>query len=531
MASQHRGFTVVWSSLARDMKTRAVVGVVWATALGLAACGGQAGSGEATTSSTVSGVATTGSTAPPSAATTVSPTSTSVTTVAPTTTTAPPVIELQWVWAWLQDPAQIVAISTDGQTNALLDTPDPETLGSAMMWQVAPDKALAMYTDDGVLTAYLLTTTDATELAFPSVHMAAPDNTWRLVALSGPHVVLRYPFGVSEAAVLINSDTAEATLLAPNVADLNRAAIFSADGRYLRFVTTGGSGTPSRVVERDLTSGADRTLYSYANYDRVFADATGEVWLDYRTGDVVAADGRATNGSHSSSTTTGRWLAGDWFMTYAYGCGDDCPLTVVPVFGSAPALTYIIPEKTVNRGLASWVLDDRSLLVLDYTSSSFWRLTEDGGGQLVGHGDSYQSFTALPNAPYAVISTDEGEPLTYQALLEVQTGAIIPLPTVAENQGEIYLDLQRNGLLVTQYRPEQSESVWVMHYDTRVFAELPADADTYCYVLLTDGSAICSSDASSADGGVHRYEPASGTLTKISDQTVYLLAVQPSASG
>ena len=486
--------------------------------------------GEVTTSPTVSGVATTGSTAPPSAATTVSPTSTTVTTVAPTTTTSTPDIEPQWVWAWLQDPAQIVAISTDGQTNALLDTPDPGTLGSATMWQVAPDKALTVYLDDGVLTAYLLTTTHAIELAFPSVHMAAPDNGWRLVAWSGPHVVIRYPYGVSEAAVLINSDTAEATLLAPNVADLKRAAIFSADGRYLRFVTTGGSGTPSRVVERDLTSGGDRTLYSYSNFDRVFADATGEVWLDYRTGDVVAADGRATNGRHSTSATTGRWLAGDWFMTYDFGCGDDCPLTLVPVFGSAPALTYIIPEKTVNRGLASWVLDDRSLLVVDFASSSFWRLTEDGGGQLVGHGDSYQGFAAQPNAPYAVISTDDGEPLTYQGLLEVQTGAIIPLPTVAENPGEIWLDIQRNGLLVTQFKPD-GESVWVMPYDTRAFAALPADAGTYCYVVLTDGSVVCSSDASSEDGGVHRYEPVSGTLTKIFDQTVYLLAVQPSASG
>ena len=514
-------------------KTGSVVVIVWAIAFGLAACTGRgSGSVELTTSPTVSEVATTGSTEPaaPGEATTLPPTTTSVPTEIPTTTTPIPDVPPQWIWAWLQDPAQIVAISTDGRVNVLLDTPDPATLNSSTMWQVAPDKAIAMYLDGSAPTAYLLTTTDATELAFPSVHMAAPENAWTLVAVSGPYVVIRYPYGVSEAAVLINSDTAEATLLASNVADLNRAAMFSADGRYLRFVTTAGSGTPSRVVERDLTTGQDRTLYSYSNFDHVFADATGEVWLDYRTGDIVAADGRATNGRHSTSATTGRWLAGDWFMTYDFGCGVDCPLTLVPVFGSEPALTYIIPEKTVDRGLASWALDDQSLLVLDAASSSFWRLTGDGGGQLVGHGDPYQAFTALPNAPYAVISTDAGEPVTYQALLKVQTGEIIPLPVAAENPGELWLENQTNGLLLTQYRSDDSQSVWVMLYDTESFAALPADADTYCYVLLANGSAICYSSASPENEGVHRYEPSSGTLTKISDLTVYFLALQRSTS-
>ena len=506
------------------MQNRCVIVVVWVTAFGLAACGGQAADVDEVTTT----VATTESTEASGAATTV--TSTSVTTLAPTTTTSTPDVEPQWVWAWLSDPAQIVAISTDGQTNPLLDTPDPRTLNSVMLWQVAPDKALTMYVEGGEVTAHLLTTTDAIEVAFPSVQMAAPGNTWTLLALSGPHVVIRYPYGVSEAAVLINTDTSEATLLAPNVAGMSRAAMFSADGRYLRFVTTGGSGYPSQVVERDLTSGENRTLYSYSNFDHVFADATGDVWLDFRTGDVIAADGRATNGSHSASATTGRWLAGEWFMTYTYGCGNDCTLTLVPVSGSAPALTYVIPEKSANRGMASWLLDDHSLLVLDFASSSFWRLTEDGEAQLVGHGDPYQNFTALPNAPYAVISTEDGEPVTYSALLEVRTGAIIPLPTVAENPGELYLDLQRNGLLVTRYEPPDGQSVWVMPYDTKVFTALPADADTYCYVLLEDGSAICTSDASSEDGGVQRYEPTSGTLTRIFDETVYLLAVQPPAS-
>jgi hypothetical protein len=380
-----------------------------------------------------------------------------------------------------------------------------------------------------VLIAYLLTTTDATELAFPRVDMAVPQNAWNLVALSGPHAVIRYSYGMSEAAVLINSDTGEATLLASNVADLSRPAMFSADGRYLRFVTTDrNGGTPSRVMERDLTTGRDRTLYSYSNFDHVFADATGDVWLDYRTGDVVAADGRTTNGERSGDPGTGRWLAGDWFMTYEFGCGVDCPLTLVPVFGSGPPLTYVIPEKTVDRGLASWVLDDHSLVVLDAGSSSFWRLASDGGGEILGHGDPYQGFTALPDAPYAVISTDVGEPVTYQALLKVQTGEIIPLP-VAAGPGEIWLENHPNGLLLTVFGSDDSQSVWVMAYDTGSFAALPADADTYCNVLLADGSAACYSDASPPDGGVYRFEPVSGTLTKISDLMVYLLALQPNS--
>ena len=340
----------------------------------------------------VSQVTSAGPTEPTSTreAATLAPTSTSLPTEIPTAAATPtPDLPPQWIWAWTQDPAQIVAINTDGDVNVLLDTSDPATFVSNIgFWQVAPDKALAMYMDGSAPTAYLLTTTGATELALPPVRIEAPENSWDLVAVSEPYVVIRYPYGIAEAAILINTDTAEATLVAPNVADLNPAARFSADGRYLRFVTTDrDSGFPSQVVERDLTTGQDRTLYSYSNFDHVYADATGDVWLDFRTGDVTAADGRPVNPQPPRNIDLSRWLVGDWIMVSEYACEQDCPLTLAPVFGSEPTRTYILPEKIPNWGISSWMLNDQSLLVFDHTASAYWRLTSDGQGELVGHTD------------------------------------------------------------------------------------------------------------------------------------------------
>ena len=428
------------------------------------------------------------------------------------------------MWAWLQDPAQIVAVNTDGRSNFLVDTPDPATLNNLGLWQVGNETAVAMYTVGGAPTVYVLTPTGASEVDFPAVDMAVPANGWSLEAVSEPYLVIRYMYGVSEAMVVINSDTAEATLVSAGVADLPRAAIFSADGRYLRFVATTADGAASEVVERDLVTGIDRTLYSYSNYDHIRADSTGDVWLDFRTGDVIAADGRPTNDLHSSDPDTGRWLTGEWTMTYSYACTSDCPLTLAPVFGSDPALTYMIPEKTARRGLASWMLDDQSLLVLDAAISSYWRLPLDGGGQLIGHSDPNQSFSGLAESRYVVISTDVGEPAAYDALLDIETGEIIPLPVAAAvSDGGFFLDGGRDGLFLTHYDNDGGQSVWIMSYLTRSFAPLTTDAQTYCYVMLDDGSAICTG----VDGGIYRYEPVSGALTRISDLVVYFLGLRP----
>ena len=445
--------------------------------------------------------------------------STTEATTVPTTTPVAP----QWMWAWLQDPAQIVAVNTDGRSNFLVDTPDPATLNNLGLWQVGNETAVAMYTVGSAPTVYVLTPTGATEVDFPAVDMAVPSNAWSVEAVSEPYLAIRYMYGVSEAMVVINSDTAEATLVSAGVADLPRAAIFAADGRYLRFVATTSDGASSKVVERDLVTGIDRTLYSYSNYDHVLADSTGDVWLDYRTGDVIAADGRPTNALHSSDTDTGRWLTGEWTMTYSYGCASDCTLTLAPVFGSEPAMTYMIPEKTARRGLASWMLDDQSLLVLDRATSSYWRLLPDGGGELIGHRDPNQSFSGLAESRYVVFSTGVGEPAAYDALLDIETGEIIPLPVAAGSEGGFALDGQRDGLFLTHYENDGGQSVWLMPYLTRSFAPLTTDAQTVCYVLLDDGSAICYG----VDPGIYRYEPASGALTRISDLVVYFLGLRP----
>ena len=447
------------------------------------------------------------------------PSPTSVPTETPTLAPTPtPDLPPLWVWAWTQDPAQIIAISTDGQTNILMDAPDPAAYNNANLWQVGPDKAIAMYVVGRKPITYLLTTTEATELVIPSVQMAVPENPWSLVAVNDPYVVIKYSYGIAEAAVLINTDTANATLIAPNVAEMSPPVHFSADGRYLRFVTTSkDTGFPSQIVERDLTTGQDRTLYAYSNFDHVYSDATGDVWLDFRTGDVIAADGRLINPQPPQNSNQSWRLVGDWIMISEYACEQVCTLTLSPIFGSEPTRTYILPEKVAGYGLTGWLLDDQSLLVFQNASTQYWRLTSDGQGQLVGNTDPFGISTTI-------ISTDAGDPAIYDSMLDLRTGEVLPLPVASEDTVDFWIDQFPNGLIFSFFQSDSNQSAWVRTDDSLTFSELPTDANTYCYELLADSSVICQSYVSSDDQGVYRYEPATGTLTKLTDLTVYLLA-------
>ncbi len=346
-----------------------------------------------------------------------------------------------WIWVWTQDPAQIISINTDGQSNILMDAPDPAAYNNASLWRVAPDKAIAMYVVGRKPIAYLLTTTEAIELMMPSVQMAVPENPWTLVAVSEPYAVIKYSYGIAEAAILINTDTANATLVAPNVADLPPEAHFSSDGRYLRFVTTSKDmGNPSQIVERDLTTGQDRILYAFSNSNHVYSDAAGDVWLDFRTGVVTVADGRPINPQPPINTNLSRRLVGDWIMISEYACEQDCTLNLSPIFGNEPTRTYILPEKVAGFGLSGWVLDDQSLLVFQNASTQYWRLTSDGQGQFVGKIDPFGLSSTI-------ISTNAEEPAIYDSILDPETGEVFPLPVASEDTADFWIDRFPNGLI------------------------------------------------------------------------------------
>ena len=203
-------------------------------------------------------------------------------------------------------------------------------------------------------------------------------------------------------------------------------------------------------------------------------------------------------------------------MSYSYDCDQDCPLTLTPVFGSEPARTYTLPEKTAGLGPRGWLLDDQSLLVFDFGYSTLWRLTGDGQGQLVGHTDPSGATTSI-------ISTEAGDPVIYNALIDTSTGEITPLPITVEDTSDLWLNGFPNGLIVNYYHSDQDIAAWVLPTGSQTYGELPVDVDTSCDQLLADGSVICWSYTS---GLVSRYEPASGTQTQLSDLPIYTLAFQ-----
>ena len=144
-------------------------------------------------------------------------------------------------------------------------------------------------------------------------------------------------------------------------------------------------------------------------------------------------------------------------------------------------------------------------------------MTSDGQGQLVGKTDPIGISTTI-NA------TDAGETAIYDSMLDLRTGEVYPLPVAAEDAANYRIDRFPNGLILSYFQSDGNQSAWVRTDDSPAFSKLPTDANTYCFEILADGSVICQSYISPEDQGVYRYEPATGTLTKLTYLTVYLLA-------
>lgn len=512
------------------MKIRGVVLIAWISLIGMAACSSQA----ADTNNITEESAGEAASAEPMAATataeldTQAPTTTSLPTEIPTAAATPtPVPPPQWVWAWTQDPAQFVAVSTTGEVNVLADAPDPETLNNPSLWQIGPDKALAVYYADGQTSAILLTTSEAIGLPLPPLQLEVPENGWDVIARSDPYVVIRHFYSYAQPTFLINTETAEISLISNNVVDFDKAVTFSADNRYLRYVSTDtNSGTPSEVIERDLTSGDERTLYSYSNFDHVYSDATGDIWFDIRTGDLIAADGRPTNSQRDVRASIYRWLVGDTFLTGEYGCVQDCLLTLTPIFGSDPALTFTLPEKLENYGMAGWLLADQSLLAYDFGTRAFWHLRTDGSGDRVGYRDLAANYTFRSFNQRLIGIMDSADSETTSALLDTFSGEVVPLPTTVGTGEYLWTDRYPGGTLWSLYRDDNSLSIWLLPDGSDTFIAVPdAPANTFCDTVLPDGNLVCSQYDETVDGSnLLLLDMASGDLSSIFDQPVYFLA-------
>jgi hypothetical protein len=106
-------------------------------------------------------------------------------------------------------------------------------------------------------------------------------------------------------------------------------------------------------------------------------------------------------------------------------------------------------------------------------------------------------------------------------MIDTQTGTVIPLPIPFDDPANFWIDRYSNGLILSYYQSDTDQAAWVLLDGSQTFIDLPADADTYCYEILADSNVICQSYET---GGVLRYEPASGTLTQLSDLPIYMTA-------
>lgn len=463
---------------------------------------------------------------------TAAPTATAAPTDIPTATPSPtPEPIPQWVWVWTANPAQLVALNTTGDVNVLMDAPEPESfiVNGPGLWQVASDKALTVYLLDGQFYAYLLTTTEAISLPLPPLQLEAPENVWQVIARSDPYVVIQHPYSSAEPAFLINTDTAEISLVANNVVDFDNAVTFSADNHYMRYVTTdANSGTDSHVVERDLTTGQERTLYSYSNFDHVYSDATGDLWFDVRTGDMIAADGRTSNSQRDVRANVFRWLVGDYFMTGDYACTQDCPLTLTPNFGDGPALTFTLPEKTENYGGTGWLLEDQSLLFYESGARKLWHLLADGSGEFLGYRAISDNFSFRSPADRLIQVGSSAEATTPSFLLDVHTGEQIQPPWGSVSMMDLpWADRYPGGMLWTLYRADNTSSYWLLPDDSDTFIPLPeVPTDAYCNVVLPDGNLACTEyHEASGVTTLALLDVTSDDLTDLYDQNVYSLSM------
>lgn len=441
----------------------------------------------------------------------------------------------RWFWAIPAGKDEILAFNAAGQVNTVLDFSGIiHGNNDISPIRMGDDRAIVFFANYDSPKAFLLTSDTSTSIQIPNVFIRYPENSWQVMGVRNPYILLTPGGGVTAPAILINSGTGQASLVADNVfgpTEVTYFTRFSADGQSLRYAT--GEG-PVDVHNLDLQSGKDTVFFQASSH--LLTDDFGEIWYDTRQGKGSTADGQSFTVTTSDENTWHFLLKTGGILAIQRTCDLPCPLQAYPPGGESVALNYSLPVSLIDQILYvsyGQLLDQNRLLVSTHYYSvdcydycrTLWILTPDGQSQLLGkvfEGNSSTPFYQLrglsPDGRYLLVYLPDTPSFS---VFDLATGMVVFSATTVTSDAFLEVNFFNEGINVLVYDESTSAiHLWVYNYSSgsATAFDLPG-LDVRCNAMTTDGRPICVTD-----GGVVVYDPVSGETTFLIQEPVDLLS-------
>ncbi len=424
-----------------------------------------------------------------------------------------------------------MAFNAQGQVQPVLDISSIALDSNAFLLRMGEDRAIAFFANNDRPKAFLLTADAAATIGLPSVTPPVPGNGWEVLAEHEPYVVIGQPGDATTPAILINGQNGQARQLAPDVFGPSVSDYFvrfSADGRWLRFVTAKALGEGAiEVHDLDLQTGREAAVFQMGSYIRT--DAYGDVWVD-----TAAETAWTANGQRAKLRKTGNnmdhWaIANQWILDSSQDCDQPCALQAYPATGATPGATYSLPVKLKTGSVEIWGAEmpspDHLVVLLSDTQGSstlgnLWLLTPDGQSRQMGKG-MLMPLGQSPSGWLPGSSPDGRYILVYPAddkaafaIYDLVKGTELFSEAVDKPQAFLEATYLHEGLIVR----EQGDTVrqWLYAYAGNSATEVqPPQGQGECTAMTPDGKPVCITE-----DGVSAYDPSTGHGNRLVQEPV-----------
>jgi hypothetical protein len=419
-----------------------------------------------------------------------------------------------WHYAWQHDTWEIIALSSEGETQILLSD-----VGEYEITQrLTPETLFASLMLGNQRTAYHLSPTAATALVPDRLPegFSQDDLEYMLVTHTANHAVIKASNSFPTSAFYLADFSAGTLTLVEGLLWTDSVA-FSADGTMLRYVISDPTQPLWQLREREIQTDAERVItQGEENPPRITADRMhGDHWLYSAINDNNVLEYTLLNMHEETQEpvqaltvggSQGVQILGNILLTWDWLCEQDCLLRVADLESGLQKDLRLAPGTAQIPTYAQW-LDNETLVAL--LGNDFYRLSTEHEAEYIGHIDpsviqhsqikADSKFIPLminDNGDYGVWSVTEAD-FVYTSALQNPTILFL----FAYDNGFIFSE----GFIdYTVYRPETGETFTI------------GSGFHTCPVLLENGDVLCNvltANEVFSVRGIYRYSPETDTST------------------
>jgi len=409
--------------------------------------------------------------------------------------------------------ADLIAFTATGEQRTVA----PDFGEIQVGWRFDDQTALFM-SEDSAETAHLYRATPdgATEIEVPG----SPDlsNLRLQPAHSGDYVMLSVftPGYFPAMGVLVNVPAASAEVLTGRVTQFARF-----DGDLLRYASVNDAGDTLTLLERSLTSGEERAIYTHAADPRsapsLAPNGDGSRWIHVERTDgqinitLVNLDGTTETLDSGTREQPTLWqFFEDALISYPPFCEADCTLTIHD--GQEQTQLALPPESFITSVLAR---PSPETLLVAILGGDDLLLLESAAARSLGAFDPVSMLVSAnailsPDGRYLFSVVEQGDAAQF---FVTDLARLTPVYAVEDAVG-VQVHWFERGFIASTYGRDVTATAYL--YDSQMSLELPNRNEGTYFEILPDHMLLYMlnrDEEAVGAAGIYRYDPAQRSYT------------------